>query len=244
MTLSPSLQLSNLTAKAQGRAEMPLGLTEVLPRACSGRDKAPNPKPFASLCLRGVILLLPLLAAAACGDTTLFDAMERQPKYRAYAANPLFADGRAMRQPPAGTVPRERQTLRPEITAARTRTGERVTSIPIPVTRELMEQGRSRFEIHCALCHGLVGDGNSLVATQMSLRPPPSLHKLRDASPAHIYQVLTDGYGLMASYAAQLTPQERWAVVAYVEALRRSQAATLAEAPPDVQQRLKQERAP
>ena len=189
------------------------------------------------------LLLLPLLFAVGCGDTTLFDAMERQPKYKAFAANPFFADGRAMRQPPAGTVPRERQTMRPDITAGRGRGGDLLTSIPIPVTHELMDQGRTRFEIHCALCHGLVGDGVSLVATQMSLRPPPSLHKLRNASPGHIYQVLTEGFGLMGSYAAELTPQERWAVVAYVEALRRSQSVTLAEAPPDIQRKLREEAA-
>lgn len=192
--------------------------------------------------LRGV--LLPLFLVAACGDTTIFDAMERQPKYKAFAANPFFADGRAMRQPPAGTVPRERQTMRPDITVGRSRTGDMVTSIPIPVTRELMDQGRAKFEIHCALCHGLLGDGVSLVATQMSLRPPPSLHKLRNPGPGHIYQVLTEGFGLMGSYAAELTPQERWAVVAYVEALRRSQSATLGEAPPDIQRKLREEPAP
>ena len=191
--------------------------------------------------LKLAVPLLIALGAAACGDTTPFDAMERQPKYRAFAANPFFADGRAMRQPPAGTVPRERQTLRPEITAGRTRAGDLVTSIPIPVTRELMDQGRTKFEIHCGVCHGLLGDGVSMVSTQMSLRPPPNLHQLRDPGPGHIYQVITEGFGLMGSYAPELTPQERWAVVAYLEALRRSQAATLSEAPPDIQQKLREE---
>ena len=245
MTLSPILQHSNLTAKARSREEMLLGWPVPLPSGCSERRSAIDPNPFASSRLRGALLLLLVsLGVAACGDTTLFDAMERQPKYKAYSANPLFADGRAMRQPPAGTVPRERQTMRPEITAGRGRDGVVVTSIPIPVTRELMDQGRAKFEIHCALCHGLVGDGYSLVATQMSLRPPPSLHQIRDAGPGHIYQVLTNGYGLMASYAAELTPQERWAVVAYVEALRRSQAATVGEAPAEIQRQLREEPAP
>jgi mono/diheme cytochrome c family protein len=182
-----------------------------------------------------------LAAVAACGDTTLLDPMERQPKYRSFAANPLFEDGRAMRQPPEGTVPRERTTMRPEITRGRTRKGDIVDSIPIAVTRELMESGRSRFEIHCAPCHGLLGDGVSPVATQMSLRPPPNLGKLRNPAPGHIFQVITEGFGLMASYAPQLSAHDRWAVVAYNEALRRSQSATLAEAPPDIQQKLRAE---
>lgn len=189
-------------------------------------------------------LLLPLvLAATACGDTTLFDPMERQPKFKPFAANSQFEDGRAMRQPPAGTVPRERQTLRPDITDGRTREGQVVDAIPVPVTRALMDEGRTRFEVHCAPCHGLLGDGVSLVAKQMSLRPPPNLHQLRNASPGHVFQVVSEGFGLMASYAAELTPEERWAVVAYLEALRRSQASTLAEAPADIQQKLRAEAA-
>jgi mono/diheme cytochrome c family protein len=167
--------------------------------------------------------------------------MERQPKFKAFAANPQFEDGRAMRPPPEGTVPRERQTMRPEITSGRDRTGQIVSAIPIAVTKELMLQGRTRFEIHCAICHGLVGDGVSLVATQMSLRPPPNLHQLRNPGPGHVFQVITEGFGLMPPYAAELTARERWAVVAYLQALQRSQAGTLADAPPDIQQKLRAE---
>ncbi len=192
-------------------------------------------------CLRGGILLLSLLAVAACGDTTLFDPMERQPKAKPFAANAQFDDGRAMRQPPAGTVPRERQTMRPEITEGKTRDGKVVNEIPVAITLELLETGRTKFDIHCAVCHGLLGDGVSPVATQMSLRPPPNLHKLRDLSPGHVFQVATLGFGLMASYAPELTAQERWAVAAYLEALRRSQSATLAMAPLDVQKKLREE---
>ena len=191
--------------------------------------------------MKRLLLLCALLAA--CGDTTLFDPMERQPKFRAFSSNSQFEDGRAMRQPPAGTVPRERQTMHPEITAGRDRTGKVVDAIPIPVTRQMVEAGRTKFEIHCAICHGLVGDGVSLVATQMSLRPPPNLHQIRNPGPGHIFQVISEGFGLMASYAPELTPEERWQVVAYVEALRRSQSATLADAPPDIQQKLRAENA-
>jgi cytochrome c len=146
-----------------------------------------------------------------------------------------------MRQPPDGTVPRERQTMRPEITSGRDRSGRIVNAIPIPVTKELMLLGRTRFEVYCAICHGLVGDGVSLVATQMSLRPPPNLHQIRNPGPGHVFQVVSEGFGLMPSYAAQLTPYDRWAIVAYVHALRRSQAGTLADAPPDIQDKLRAE---
>jgi mono/diheme cytochrome c family protein len=185
-----------------------------------------------------------LLLAAACGDTTLLDPMERQPKMRAFLPNAQFEDGRSMRWPPAGTVPRERQTMQPEITAGKDRDGKQVPAIPIAVTRALMDQGRKAYEIHCAVCHGLVGDGYSPVATQMSLRPPPSLHKLHNPAPAHIFEVISEGFGLMPSYAAQLDATERWAVVAYVQALRRSQSAALTDAPPDIQAKLAKEATP
>ena len=178
------------------------------------------------------------VALAACGDTTLFDPMERQPKFKPFSANSFYEDGRAMRQPPAGTVPRERQTMRPEITAGKDRSGNLVSAIPVPVTRGLLEVGRQKFEIHCAVCHGLVGDGVSPVATQMSLRPPPNLHLLHNVAPGHLFEVASEGFGLMPSYAAELSAQERWAVVAYVLALRRSQAATLADAPAEIREKL------
>jgi len=186
------------------------------------------------------LLLLGVLCAA-CGDTTIFDPMERQPKYKAFAANPLYEDGRAMRNPPEGTVPRERLTMRPEITAGRDRSGQVVGAIPVAVTKELMLRGRTRFEIYCGVCHGLLGNGDSPVASQMSLRPPPNLHLLRNTGPGHLFQVITEGYGLMPSYAAQLTAEDRWAVIAYLQALLRSQKATLADAPPDIQQKLSAE---
>ena len=183
------------------------------------------------------------VALSGCGTTDWIDPLERQPKYRPYAANPFFEDGRAMRVPPVNTVPRERIVQKPEMTSGKDLNGEVLTAIPIPITRELMTHGRKKFEIHCAACHGLVGDGLSPVATQMSLRPPPNLLRVPNATPGHFYQVITAGYGLMASYAAELNPEERWGVIAYLQALRRSQAATLDDAPPDVRARLTKEAA-
>jgi mono/diheme cytochrome c family protein len=186
-------------------------------------------------------LLTSAVLLCACGDTTIFDPMERQPKYKPFAANPLFEDGRAMRVPPPGTVPRERQTMQPEMARGKDKYGQPVTAIPVALTRELMDLGRKQYEIRCAVCHGLVGDGYSPVSTKMSLRPPPSLLELHNVGAGHLFQVITDGYGLMPSYAAELEARERWAVVAYVWALRTSQAVALAEAPPDIQKKLREE---
>lgn len=185
-------------------------------------------------------LAIAVIFAAACGDTTLFDPMERQPKFKPFSANALYDDGRAMRVPPAGTVPRER-LIGPEIAQGKDRDGHGLTVIPIPVNSELMSLGRKKFDIHCAVCHGLLGDGVSPVAAKMSLRPPPSLLLLHNDSVGHFFEVISQGYGLMPSYAAELDAQDRWAVVLYLRALRRSQAVAFADAPAEIQKQLREE---
>ena len=105
----------------------------------------------------------------------------------------------------------------------RRRTARYADRIPIPVDRALLEKGRARFETFCAACHGILGDGNSVVAAKMALRKPPNL---LDAAREHhagrrVFQTIVDGYGLMPSYGVQLAVHDAWAVVAY---LRRSAA--------------------
>ena len=187
--------------------------------------------------------LLACALLAACGDTTLVDPMERQPKGRAFAANPFFEDGRAMRKPPAGTVPRERIVQNPALTLGYV-DGKDVTEIPLTLTRALLDLGHRKFDIYCATCHGLLGDGNSPVAANMSLRLPPNLHDRTGMAPGHYYQVISNGFGLMPGYAAELDVQERWAVVAYLRALQLSQNAPLALAPAEERARLIKERRP
>jgi mono/diheme cytochrome c family protein len=162
--------------------------------------------------------------------------MRHQPKYLPYEANPLFGDGRAMRTPPEGTVPRERLALG-EIRGGGQDGGAYAAKIPIPVTKELILRGQKAFDIYCATCHGYLGDGVSMVASKMGMRPPPSLHIHRDA-PGFYYEVITQGRGLMGSYANEIPPRDRWGVVAYVQALQRSQSARLDEVPPQIRQKL------
>ncbi len=166
----------------------------------------------------------------ACSSETL-QRMDVQEKLLPYSASPLFEDGRAMRTPPPGTVPRERLRFRGLPGGGRDQAGAHLTLVPVRITPELLARGRKRYEIICATCHGLVGDGTSMVARNMALRPPPSLHLFADRPPGFFYEVITDGYGLMPSFANELPPDDRWAVVAYVRALQRSQRASLAEAP-------------
>jgi mono/diheme cytochrome c family protein len=180
--------------------------------------------------------------ASACADTTIVDPMERQPRGRAFAVNSFFDDGRAMRTPPPGTVPRERIVQNPALTQGRVGEND-VTEIPIALTRAVLDLGHRKFDIYCATCHGLVGDGRSPVAANMSLRLPPDLvQDRRGMAVGHYYQVLSNGFGLMPGYAAELSVPERWAVVAYLRALQLSQSAPLALAPPDEREKLSREK--
>ena len=188
------------------------------------------------------------LGAVACNENILDQMADAQPKSIRYKESHFYADGLSMRAPPEGTVPRERITLNPRLTTGLDPNGPMqmngqpltnyVATIPIPVSRKLLDLGRKRFDITCATCHGPLGDGNSIVATQMALRPPPSLHKYTNKPAGYIYEVISKGFGLMASYAAELTVEERWAVVAYVRALQLSQNTAVDTLPPDIRQQL------
>ena len=199
---------------------------------------------------RGLVHLLVLvgLGAAACDENILDPMADRQRKAMRYKESTFYADGLSMRGPPEGTVPRERITLNPRLTTGREPDGPMqpnaeplpvyVTTIPVPVTRKLLEVGRKRYDITCGTCHGTLGDGDSIVARQMSLRPPPSLHKYVDRPAGYFFEVITKGFGMMASYAGELTVEERWAVIAYTRALQLSQLTAVAELPPEERQKL------
>jgi mono/diheme cytochrome c family protein len=182
---------------------------------------------------------LTLLSLAACPSSEVFDPMEVQPKALPYSESEYFDDRRAMRVPPANTIPREHFVADFRVVKGRiVPDGSFIERIPIPVTKQLIIDGRKNFEIVCATCHGLLGDGVSMVAENMALRPPPSLHDLADRRPGHFYETISIGFGMMPSYAAQLSVAERWGVVAYIRALIASQNAPVAAAPPDVRAKL------
>jgi mono/diheme cytochrome c family protein len=178
-----------------------------------------------------------LLVLTACPR---LDPMQRQQKFEAYEANGFFADGLAMRQPPAGTVP-FRKPLEAGLAQGLGPDGKPVATAPVPVDAALLARGRTRFDVHCAVCHGVLGDGESQVALNMNLRRPPSLHDYRQVTDGYLYQVVTHGFGLMPGYAAELTVQDRWAVVAYVRALQLSQNAPVELLPPEERARLEKE---
>ncbi len=182
------------------------------------------------------LAVLALLGLAACPR---LDPMQRQQKVKAYQEGEA-PGALAMRAPPEGTVP-----YRSVGDAARDSglgpDGKPLAQSPVPATAALLARGRARFDVYCAVCHGVLGDGESQVALNMSLRKPPSLHAYREVPDGHIFRVISSGFGLMPSYAAALPPEDRWAVVAYVRALQLSQWASLDQLPPDARERLQKE---
>ncbi len=192
--------------------------------------------------MKSSALMTGLLATALCsvGCEGIFPApdweqMIRQRKALPFAASQWFPDGRAMQPPPENTVPRDRVVGDPALTEGFAN-GQYITKIPVAIDRALVESGHDAFDIYCATCHGLMGDGDSDVASNMDLRKPPSLisDQVRAFPPGRVFQVATKGYGLMPSYEHELSVRERWAVVAYLRALQLSQSARLDELRPDV----------
>jgi mono/diheme cytochrome c family protein len=161
-----------------------------------------------------------------------FERMIEQPSFRPYEASTSFPDGMAMRRPPPGTIPRSRTLAPLELVTGQGEDGP-VGYVPVLVDRSLLERGQDRFRIFCASCHGVMGDGSSQVAENMTLRRPPSLHDedVRAYPPGRLFGVVSSGYGLMPGYEDKLSIQDRWAVVAFVGALQLSQRAELVTLP-------------
>jgi hypothetical protein len=165
-----------------------------------------------------------------------FQRMIYQDRFQVWQHCAWFEDGRAMRTPPAGTLPRDERLGDPALTEGVV-AGAYVERIPLPLTRPVLDAGAARFDVYCAPCHGLRGDGESVVADTMNLRrPPPIVGPAAQALPAgRIYQVIAEGYGLMRPYREDLiTPEERWAVVAYLRALTLSHGVPLDSLPPEI----------
>jgi len=180
--------------------------------------------------------------AAACAlagcERTMKD-MYTQPKLGPDAPSPLWADGKGSRPPPPGSVPVAMGDLaqtssgrrgREELVA---RDAAQAASATPAASLALLQRGKERFEIYCAPCHSIVGDGDGMVARR-GFPAPPSFHqaRLRDAPDRHFFDVIAQGHGVMPPYADRVTPQDRWAIVAYIRALQRSQGASLAGASP------------
>jgi mono/diheme cytochrome c family protein len=209
--------------------------------------------------MRWVLLLVALAAAVVAsrmglrgsiGDRRplmLVPDMDFQPRYNAQAAGPFFADGRAMRTPPAGTVafggadydgdagsPRQNPDfLRADDAYYRGKRGAAwVTENPLKLDMALLRRGRQRYEIFCTPCHGATGTGRGIM-TQYGMVGVASitddLHRLMPDG--QYFDVISNGKGRMMAYGPQIKARDRWAIVAYIRALMRSQGATLPDVP-------------
>jgi len=157
--------------------------------------------------------------------------MHVQPKYKPLDPSNFFGDGRSVRPEVPGTV--AHGYLRTdELLYSGKVNGVPADQFPFPITRQVLERGRERFNIYCSPCHDYTGSGSGLVV-QRGFPPPPSYHidRLVKAPAGHFFDVITNGYGAMYSYAERVEPQDRWAIVAYIRALQLSQHASLDDVP-------------
>lgn len=159
--------------------------------------------------------------------------MYNQPKAKTYSQSDFFADGASARPLPDHTVEYHGDHAN-EAYYTGLSDGVLVAQLPAPLTLtpELLQRGRERYNIYCAVCHGLGGVGNGEVV-QRGYPAPPSYHseRLRNAPLGHFYDVITKGYGAMYSYAARVEPNDRWAIAAYIRALQLSQRASASDVP-------------
>ncbi len=174
--------------------------------------------------------------------------MQDQPRYKAFKKSNFFADDKAMRELPEGTVPRgflredklyytgktDAQTPAPATTATPATDAKGntlvtdfsglVSEFPVPVTKELIDRGEQRYKVFCIVCHGPVGNGDGMIVKR-GFGAPPTYNddRLRNAPVGHFFDVITNGQGKMNSYASQVPVADRWAIVAYIRTLQISQ---------------------
>ncbi len=177
-----------------------------------------------------------LVAAAGCRQN-----MHNQHKVKTLGPSTFFADGQGARPIPAHTV------ARGDLREGFVYTGlgadnKPVAEMPFPVTREVLLRGQERFNIYCSPCHGRLGNAQGMIP-QRGYKPPTSYHieRLRTAPVGYFFNVMTEGYGVMPTYAPQIPVADRWAIAAWIRVLQYSQNAKLAELPPAVQQRVQED---
>jgi len=203
--------------------------------------------------------ILSLLLTACCllAVGCRYD-MQDQPRYKAHKQSDFFKDGKAMRELPAGTVPRgflredkalytgkmEAGQNTPKPAPAGTPTTDAagnalvtdfsglISEFPVPVTKELADRGEQRYKVFCIVCHGPVGNGDGMIVRRGFSKPPTyNDDRLRNAPVGHFYDVITNGQGKMNGYASQIPVADRWAIVAYIRTLQISQNPNPADLP-------------
>ena len=168
----------------------------------------------------GLSAMAAMLVLAGCRQD-----MHDQPKFFPQRGTSFYADGRSARPQVENTVARN-QLHQDAYFFTGLQDGKEGDGLPIPLTAEVMQRGQERYNIYCTPCHSRVGNGAGMIV-QRGYRPAGDFHtdRLRNAPLGHFFNVMTNGFGAMPDYAAQLTPEDRWAVAAYIRALQLSQNA-------------------
>lgn len=178
------------------------------------------------------LLGLAMLAASIAGCHT---DMWRQPKTQPLDLSDFYSDGQVSRPLIPGTIARDHLRL-DEGYYTGAANGKWLDVIPHKVDKKFIERGQDRFNIYCTPCHGRLGDGQGMIATRgfTLRRPVASYHtdRLRKMPVGYFYDVITNGYGAMYSYASRVEPEDRWAIVSYIRALQLSQHALPSDADP------------
>jgi mono/diheme cytochrome c family protein len=166
--------------------------------------------------------------------------MHDQPRMKAYRGTEFFGDGRSARPLVEGTIARGQLREDAHLYTGKVG-GVFAASFPFPITAEVLARGQERFGIYCTPCHGRLGTGEGMVR-QRGYKKPPSYHidRLRAEKPGYFFDVMTNGFGAMPDYAAQVPVKDRWAIAAYIRVLQLSQHASLDDVPADQRDRLNQ----
>lgn len=183
------------------------------------------------------LLLAALLVLTGCGRN-----MYDQAKFYPDDASPFFEDGTINRPLPEGTVSRSRGEVSDVFFTGQAE-GGLVTELPIDLSEAVLRRGQERYNIYCSPCHNYSGNGQGMIV-QKGFVQPASFHdpRLKAAPVGYFFQVITNGFGRMYSYASRVPPEDRWAIAAYIRTLQYSQAAPVAALPEDVQERLERAR--
>jgi mono/diheme cytochrome c family protein len=166
--------------------------------------------------------------------------MHNQPKYIPLRDSEFFANGSSARPLPSDTV--ARGTLEDDAAFYTGKmNGALVTELPIPLTQAVLDRGEQRFDIYCSPCHDRTGSGDGMIVRR-GYKQPPSYHidRLRQAPIGHFFDVMTNGFGAMPDYRAQIQPRDRWAIAAYIRALQLSQHAAASDVPAEDRAKLSQ----
>jgi len=179
-----------------------------------------------------LILAMGTLCVTGCNNTLRQD-MANQPRQNPLSPSEFFQDGRSERPAIENTV--ARGSIADDVMIV----PKDSNAFPLPITPELLQRGQERYGIYCTPCHGIQGDGQGMVAMR-GMKHPPSYHqeRLRQSPNGYFFDVITNGFGAMYGYSAQIAPRDRWAIVAYVRALQVSRNASVAELPAELREKL------